>query len=95
MRCKHIYAVEYMLDGIEDAEPEPQPQPVRVTYRQKWPEYNAAQTTEKATFQRLLHDLCSDIPEPPQTLGRRPLPLSDMVFSAAFKVYTTSQAAAS
>ena len=59
----------------------------RVTYRQDWPAYNAAQTAEKSTFLRLLHELCRGIQEPEQTKGRPRLPLADMVFAAAFKVY--------
>jgi len=61
----------------------------RLTYRQEWPAYNRAQTTEKATLQALLHDLCQQIADPPQTKGRPRLPLGDMVFAAAFKVYST------
>ncbi len=59
----------------------------RVTYAQDWPAYNAAQTHEKDTFLTLLHALCQGIPEPPQEQGRPRLPLADMVFAAAFKVY--------
>jgi transposase len=61
----------------------------RVTYKQVWPAYNRAQTQEKATFQVLLHDLCQQIADPPQEKGRPRLPLGDMVFAAAFKVYST------
>ncbi|MDQ3702147.1 MAG: transposase [Chloroflexota bacterium] len=64
----------------------------RPTYPQDWPAYNAAQTSEKATFQARLHDLCAGVPQPEQTganSGRKRLPLSDMIFAAAFKVYST------
>ncbi len=37
----------------------------------------------------LLADLCWGIQEPPRTFGRPRLPLRDMVFCAAFKVYST------
>ena len=37
---------------------------------------------------RLLSDLCSGVPQPPQGLGRPRLPLSDMAFASAFKVYS-------
>ena len=60
----------------------------RVTYKQDWPAYNAAQTAEKSTFLTLLHELCGGIHEPAQTAGRKRLPLADMVFAAAFKVYS-------
>ena len=61
----------------------------RKTYRQVWPAYNAAQTTEKHRFQVLLHELCQGIEEPPQEKGRPRASLRDMVFSAVFKVYST------
>jgi transposase len=67
----------------------------RPTYRQNWPAYNAAQTQEKAQFQTLLRDLCATIPQPVQAgknSGRKRIPLADMVFAAAFKVYSTVSA---
>jgi len=60
----------------------------RVSYKQNSPAYAASQTREKYHFQDFLHDLCRDIPDFVQTRGRRRLPLNDMVFSAAFKVYS-------
>jgi hypothetical protein len=68
--------------------------PERPTYKQNWKAYNAAQTTEKHRFQELLHDLCRGVQEPPRTRGskpggRAPLSRADMIFSAAFKVYST------
>ncbi len=86
-KCKHIYAVEHMLEGNLD-EIEPEPKPAKVTYTQRWPEYNAAQRTEKANFLLLLNGLCQGIGEPPQVMGRPRLSYADMVFSAAFKVYS-------
>ena len=52
-----------------------------------WTAYNAAQSEEKARFAVLLADLCKGVPEPEQVMGRPRLPLSDMVFASAFKVY--------
>jgi transposase len=37
---------------------------------------------------RLLADLCSTVPQPPQSTGRPRLPLADMAFAATFKVYS-------
>ncbi len=92
--CKHIMAVEMVVrretapDGTVT-----ETRAVRVTYAQNWPAYNAAQTTEKATFCRLLRDLCAEIPTPEQSgAGRRCLPMADMIFAAAFKVYSTVSA---
>jgi transposase len=61
----------------------------RVTYRQDWPAYNAAQTNEAGHFPELLHGLCQGVVQPPAGKGRPPLPLGDVVFCAVFKVYST------
>lgn len=60
----------------------------RVTYRQDWPAYNAAQTQEGRRLPELLHGLCQGIVQPPQTKGRPRLPLADAVFCAVLKVYS-------
>jgi transposase len=98
-RCKHIYAVECVIkremneDGSETVTQSVTLTKTRKTYPQNWPAYNEAQTTEKAKFQSLLADLCKPIPTPPQTgRGQRRLPLSDAIFSAVFKVYSTMSA---
>src|SRR5215211_32239 len=52
-----------------------------------WSAYNTAQSEEKARFAELLADLCSGIPQPVQIIGRPRLPLCDMVFASAYKVY--------
>lgn len=87
-KCKHIFAVEYTLkhetapDGTTTVT-----ETTRVTYGRSWTAYNAAQSEEKERFMVLLADLCRSIPEPERGNGRPRLPLSDMVFAAAFKVY--------
>ena len=64
--------------------------PGRKTYPQNWRAYNAAQTHEKAKFQELLSELCTDIKEPVRSRNGRPrLPLDDAIFCACFKVYST------
>jgi transposase len=60
-----------------------------MTYSQDWHAYNQAQTHEKELFQKLLFDLCNNIENPNYTFGRPTLPLSDMIFASALKVYTT------
>ena len=60
-----------------------------MTYSQPWTAYNKAQTTEKAQFCALLRDLVTDVPSPEYKRGRPSLPLSDMIFAAAYKVYST------
>jgi hypothetical protein len=91
-KCKHIYAVEYTLEkevspNGETTVTETVTETVKVTYKQNWPAYNAAQTEEKHRFAILLSELCRGIPEPEQTMGRPRLPLGDMVFASAYKVY--------
>ena len=92
--CKHIHAVKFFIQRegqteklradaeVEDAKP-------RVTYSQNWPAYDQAQINEQAMFGQLLRELCDTIVQPPQQVGRPRLPLSDMVFAASTKVYST------
>ena len=58
------------------------------TYSQDWPAYNAAQTSEKDNFMELLAGLCSNIDQPSYVFGRPRLPLADMVYAGALKVYS-------
>ncbi len=97
--CKHIYAVRFVkernrgkplpVSEIETKPDEQPPQTKKPTYRQDWPNYNAAQTNEKRLFQELLADLCDTITEPPTKTGRPRIPRCDAVFAAVFKVYST------
>ncbi|HEY0393671.1 MAG TPA: transposase [Candidatus Elarobacter sp.] len=87
-KCKHVYAVEFTVqretiapDGSTVSET------IRVTYRQEWPAYNAAQTNEKAFVALLLRDLCRGIDNPVNKRGRPRLPFSDTIFCATMKVY--------
>jgi len=101
--CKHVYAVEYVIKRETVIESTPQGKikttvtetsAVRITYAQNWPAYNAAQTTEKAHFTALLHDLCATVPSIEQNNGRKSgrkrLPLGEMIFAAGYKVYSTA-----
>lgn len=88
--CKHIHAVEFII--ARETNPDgttTETRTVRVTYSQNWTAYNQAQTNEKARFATLLRELCNGIVQPPQTRGRPRLPLADVVFGAATKVYST------
>jgi transposase len=44
---------------------------------------------EKSKFQELLYELCRNVEEPLQHMGRPRVPVADRIFSAAFKVYST------
>ena len=89
--CKHIYAVEYLItwetitDGTQTITTKTQT--VKVTYKQNWPAYNAAQTEEKDRFIVLLMRSVKLIEQPAQAIGRPRLPLADMVFACVYKVY--------
>lgn len=96
LRCKHIFAVEYTIEREQSSDGETTvTETLKIsqkTYSQDWPSYNKAQTQEKDYFQKLLHHLCAGMGEPSQIMGRPRLPLQDMIFSAAFKVYSTVSA---
>ena len=62
---------------------------VRVTYKQDWPAYNAAQQNEGDHFVTLLRELCDTVEQPEYNFGRPRLPLSDVIFGMAVKVYST------
>jgi transposase len=89
LKCKHLYAVENMLLR-ESGATLPTPEPVKKpTYKQEWHAYTLAQKNEKAKFLELLYELCRNIEEPLQHMGRPRVPLADRIFAAAFKVYST------
>ena len=85
--CKHVYAVQALLQGDQiDAEP---PEPVGVRVSQPWRDYTDAQVHEGELFERLLRELCDTVPQPPQANGRPRLPVGDMLFGMGMKVYST------
>lgn len=103
-KCKHIYAVEIVIeresstttttDGNTTTTTTTEMVKVtkRVTYSQDWTAYNQAQTQEKAIFQKLLHDLCANIVEPPAHFGRPTHSYKDMLFTVVFKIFSTVSA---
>lgn len=100
-KCKHQFAVEITIErektvttttdakGNTTTTETETVKVTRKTYPQDWPAYNEAQTKEKDLFQKLLHELCKGVGEPAQYNGRPRLPLEDMIFAMAFKVYST------
>jgi transposase len=98
--CKHILAVDIvrLRNAGRPVPPSPTadtnaPKKIRKTYKQDWPNYNAAQTSERWHVTRFLSDLCGTIAEPERTgRGRPPVPLADAVFAAVYKVYSTLSA---
>src|SRR5579864_6481947 len=98
VKCKHIFAATFVYrreqnsDGsVTVTKAVTMSAVTQTTYPQVWSAYNEAQTNEKDKFQALLFDLCAGIPLGPRVKknGRPCLPLSDMIFSATFKVYST------
>jgi transposase len=93
--CKHIFAARIVRERDHNGAAIPLDTnilPKKKTYKQDWPSYNLAQTTEKHRFQVLLAELCHGIPQPPREkgrVGRLPVLLSNATFAAAFKVYST------
>ncbi|MGB9182195.1 MAG: transposase [Pyrinomonadaceae bacterium] len=98
-KCKHVFAVERVIEQAKSttvkktgkraktiAEAAAIPRP---TYKQEWTAYNKAQTNEKSHFLALLYELCKSIEEPIQENGRPRLPLSDILFAATFRIYST------
>ncbi|MCH7639900.1 MAG: SWIM zinc finger family protein, partial [Bacteroidetes bacterium] len=96
VKCKHLWAVEYVLDRetaqdgtVTETEIVKVTKVTRKTYPQNWTAYNAAQSEEKTRFGILLADLCRGIQQPiREGRGRPALPLADMLFASAYKVYT-------
>ena len=101
VKCKHIFAATFVIrreqnpDGsVTVTQAVAMSAVTQTTYPQAWSAYNEAQTTEKDKFQSLLADLCNGLALGPRVKknGRPSLALSDMIFSATFKVYSTVSA---
>ena len=88
--CKHVYAVQSLLERNEQLDDRPEaPEAVGVRITQPWAAYDTAQVKEGELFRTLLWQLCNTVEQPPQTNGRPRLPLSDMLYGMALKVYST------
>jgi hypothetical protein len=99
--CKHIFAVQVTIERTKTTIIENGKTTVtetikvtRKTYAQpSWPAYHRAQVNEKRLFLYLLNQLCQGVGSPAQYgAGRKRLPLEDMIFAMAFKVYSTVSA---
>jgi hypothetical protein len=92
VRCKHLFAVAYLRQEITFPDGTTVVTEKRITYRQDWPAYNAAQTEECDRVQLLLKGLCDGIVQPPppaRRAGRPPALLADIVYAAVMKTYGT------
>src|SRR3989338_9329533 len=89
-KCKHIWAVEFIVTKQIDQEGNAIiTQTVRKTYSQDWKNYNLAQQKEKEIFMKLLADITSRIGNPSYEFGRPSNNVSDTIYSMVFKVYST------
>lgn len=89
-KCKHVWAVELIVTKEIDNEGNVTvTKTIRKTYPQNWPAYDKATTQQKTLFMKLLADLTKQINAPSYEFGRPTLPISDMIYSGAMKVYTT------
>src|SRR5215213_2529829 len=79
IKCKHVFAVEYHICEESGGMLPDVPEQKRKTYKQEWHEYNLAQTNEKSKFIELLYELCQNVQEPVQTMGRPRAPFSDVI----------------
>jgi transposase len=91
--CKHVIAAKLVeeREGKRTAPPMDTAEvPKRKTYKQNWPLYDLAQTTEKDRFQELLAELCQGVEEPHRHVkaGKR-IWMRDRIFASAFKVFST------
>jgi transposase len=88
VRCKHIWAVMIVRSEVTLPDGTTVVTEKRITYRQDWPAYNAAQTEERDRVELLLKGLCDGIVQPPRSgRGRPPALLADIVYAATMKTY--------
>lgn len=94
--CKHFYSamIVHKRDVLPDGtviETKTITLTEKKVYKQDWPAYNKAQSTEKRRVRVLLHDLCRRLPPRERgndgKRGRLPHHPSDAVFTMAYKVY--------
>ncbi len=89
LKCKHLFAVEIKqtlqvvnTDGSKTTITK------KVTYSQNWSSYNKSQIEEKEKFLGIINGLIEDIEEPQYAFGRPQMPLRDLIFASALKVYS-------
>lgn len=87
--CKHVYAVmELVLKWFDNKGNEATLTIKKKVYSQDWAKYNLNQEQEKPKFMELLQDLCQEVPEPTYNFGRPKVPIRDLLFASALKVYS-------
>jgi transposase len=88
-KCKHIFAVEYIVTHTINELGEIVEQKIeKKTYTQNWSAYNKAQKEEKEYFLKFLNDLVKNISIESYNFGRPKSPIQDILYSMIFKVYS-------
>jgi transposase len=87
-KCKHIFAVEYIVTQTTYADGTLKQEITKKTYTQNWNSYDTAQKYEKEKFMKLLSDLVQNIEQENYNFGRPKSPISDILYSLVFKVYS-------
>ncbi|MBS3175521.1 IS5 family transposase [Candidatus Woesearchaeota archaeon] len=93
-KCKHIYAVEYILNQEVKIDNEgntviTQTKTIKVSYPQDWKSYNKAKCNEQPLFMELMADLVKNVKQQEYGFGRPSFPLQDGIYLSALKVYST------
>lgn len=89
-KCKHIFAVEfYLKKQINEEGKITETKGIKISYSQNWKAYDKSQTNEKIFFMKLLSNLCENAEAPDYKFGRPRVPISDLIFASALKVYST------
>jgi hypothetical protein len=89
LKCKHLFAVE-IKQTLEVSNTDGSKTTItkKVTYSQDWANYNKSQIQEKGKFLELMDALVGNIEEPSYVFGRPKMPLKDLFFASALKVYS-------
>lgn len=88
-KCKHIFAVEYIVTQEINEKGEVVDEKVeKKTYTQNWSQYDKSQKEEKDRFMFLLNDLVKNIEKQEENFGRPKAEIRDLVYSMIFKVYS-------
>lgn len=84
-----MYLTQETLFRVPDDEETKEPKK-RLTYPQKWKEYNLSQINEKRRFLELLYTICQGIEDLPRKdgAGRNRIAFRDMIFAVVYKTYT-------
>jgi transposase len=93
--CKHIHAVWALEENVKIPSVQVLDKQIKALkksekkYSKSWSVYNKVQRGETKAFLEVLKEACDWIDEPTQDIGRPRVPLSDVIFAATYKVYTT------